>query len=221
MKKILALFCVVMLGMCLTAPAEAGLYDITLTGATGYRLYFGNPDSLDYIGKSVGDWTTAETFNNVNLNDGQYVYVMGWDIGAVEGILGQFNAQDANYNTFFTGKDGWTLIPFAIDQNTQLNNDAVMDAMFAAYVNVLAGSVYPWNPVDFSVVQGDPEYDGFLGSVDGSAEWMWGECCTEECTYKGFIFRHMITSTEIPEPATMMLFGFGLTGFAFIRKKKA
>src|SRR5262245_8683989 len=74
-------------------------FTATITADNHYAFYYGTDAGLTYVGRNeLGDagnpgaynWSLPETFADIDIPDGQYLYIVAWNSGGPQAWLGQF-----------------------------------------------------------------------------------------------------------------------------------
>ena len=195
--------------LVLIAALETGAVatDTTLTANMNvddaFSFYISTDDSVagTFIGSGSAWWAT-DTFN-VNLTPGvtNYLHIMASDVyGTIAMVIGDFSLSDANFQ-FANGTQ--TLLTDVTDWGVNLTG---------------FGNPYS-TPLSWGANGCCPQYWGTLG-VDASAQFIWDP---SECLYCTAYFSTPITPTDapVPEPSTWLLFGSGLAGLAYWRRRQS
>ncbi len=220
MKKLLLSLCCLFL-LTAASPAFAINIKAMITADNHYALYWGDADGdpLNYVGgneiisggsEGAYNWSVAEEHNFV-VTSGSYLYVAAWsDDNVAQGWIGEFNSSNSNYSVLSNTTD-WEYMATNHDLDTGAAHPTAEEA--GAYISDATWLTVP----EFSA------YDwGDIEGISSEADWIWGSAMYPGSAADGngeyLIFRTQVN--PVPEPATMLLFGLGLLGFAGVSRRK-
>lgn len=197
----------ILVSACLPmASANATLLTSNINMDNSFVVYVSTDNST--AGTSFGsgnNWPSTIT-DSTTLTTGvdYYLHVLGNDAGGIAGFLGEFSLSGADH---VFSNSTTSLLTNTTDWVASLSG---FDGTYSTTMTDLgANGVSPW---------------GTIGAVDSSARWIWaGDANTVNVAY----FSASITAvpqaatTSVPEPGTIALFGLGLAGLGFARRKKA
>lgn len=185
----------------LATPASATVLTSLLHVDNGYEVFVSTSDNTQGTSFGSGNNWPAGFVNNTTLTAGQdyYLHIFAYDQGGIAGLLGQFSLSSTDH-VFANGFQ--TLLTNTTDFK---GNNVGFNGSYTAVGDLGANGSGPW---------------GFQGDVNGSARWVWsGDAHNNNAAY----FSTKITaavSNDVPEPATLALFGLGLVGVAALRRKR-
>ncbi|MDY6879167.1 MAG: PEP-CTERM sorting domain-containing protein [Thermodesulfobacteriota bacterium] len=223
MKKIVVFLSAVSIFLVMAGPAMAVSFDATLTADNHYALFYGNENGVNFVGHNeLGDegstantynWSEAETWQ-FNADLGDYIYVAVWSDDAVaQGLIGEFVAD--TYSVL-TNTSDWEVLITGLDKDGEPAPSAgdleglISGATWSTGINSLDHGSDPW---------------GQIAGIDVNADWIWGGALVGDAGVSDYqIFRTQVTAAPVPEPASMLLLGTGLTGLGIfgrrLRKKR-
>ncbi len=193
----------------LMLSAASFAHATTLTSKTstdnGYEIFISTNDSL--AGTSFGsgeNWPTTFTDVSANLTAGvtNYLHVRAYDVGGIAMFIGEFFLSDAG---------------FAFGNGTQsmLTGDAGLQVSLTGF-----GSGYS------ATSDLGPDGTGPWGNrpnINDTARFVWSSDAYNhnEVFFSAAINPTDVPENDVPEPGTLAIFGMGLAGLGFMRRRRA
>lgn len=183
-----------------------------------FALYAGNQNNLSFIGaRDVNSLNTdAIAFPYIfDVSSGDYIYMTGWsDKACAQAFLGEF---DYGTGKILTGTtSGWEV--YLTNHDLNWNDPAPSVSQIKS--DIISAV---WKPVTLSLpYESGPWWDAWRTGISPEADWIWGSNLVGQAVGEYQLFRVAVPSDETaatPEPATMMLLGSGLFGFAVLGRK--
>ncbi len=190
------------------APASATVLTGTLTADNSFQAYFSTSNANPGVLVASGnDWGSTVSYTQA-LTAGQsgFIHVVASNAGGPGGFLGAFSLSDSNFKfangtqSLLTGDSGWT---YNATGWTNASNQWFTPA------NEGAEGVGPWGTVPA------------LAAANPS--WIWNYVSNNGNDFNTLYFSAQViaNNTNVPEPASVALFGLGIAGLAAMRKRRA
>ncbi len=194
----------------LMLSAAASAHATTLTAKTstdnGYEIFISTNDNV--VGTSFGsgvNWPTTFTDVSPSLTTGitNYLHIRAYDIGGIAMFIGEFLLSDADF-------------AFANGTQSMLTGDAGLLVSLAGFGSGYAATndqgpdgTGPW---------------GYRPDINDSAHFVWSSDPNghDEVFFSAAIFSttEPTTTTQVSEPGMLAIFGLGLAGLGFARRRK-
>ncbi len=200
MKFIKILTCIFAASLVLGTNAQATLLSGNLNVDNLHNTFISTDNSsAGSLISSGSNWPATDTFSGISLDAGQdyYLHILAEDRGYLAGVLGDFT---------LTGSDH--VFANGLTEISTNSIDWLVSSTGWNNYNVATGygtnGVSPWNT---------------RTGVDSNATWIW----TDTNVVNGPIDQFAYISLEIqavPEPSIIALFGAGILGLGFTRRRK-
>ena len=201
MKKIILLALISSVALFTTLETNATLLTAEFNVDNGYRAYISTSDSIQGILFGSGnDWTTTLTnTTTLAVATDYYLHVEAYDQGGIAGFLGEFTLSGTDH--IFANS---TLHLLTNTTAWKGNNLGWGNPYLPSLTDLGLNGVSPW---------------GNRPNIPGTARWIWAGNANDNNT-AWFSTKISSTTASIPEPATILLFGTGITGLAGMRIKR-
>ena len=218
-----------LLFMGASLQANAIPFEVDVTVDNSYALYYGTATQANVFVGSDNNWGTTETYN-FDLPTNNFIYVVTQsDLAVAQGFLAQFTnlttnerfySNDSQWQVTATGRYGYAPYSGSVSDFAELTSQLLLAN---AGSNPSAG----WVATTAGAANGaSPWYS--RPNIDAAARWSWyNSNNSANPTLGGFnhneylIFRISVAASTVPEPSTLLLFGLGLVGLSFARKRQA
>lgn len=218
-----------LLFMGASIQANAIPFEVDVTVDNSYALYYGTETQATTFVGSDNNWTNTETYN-FDLPTNNFIYVVTQsDLAVAQGFLAQFTnltnndrfySNDSQWQVTATGRFGFAPYTASASDFAELTSQLLLananNNPSGGWVATTAGDANgasPW---------------WSRPNIDAAARWSWYNSDNRaNPTIGGFnhdeylIFRISVGATSVPEPSAILLFGLGLLGLSFARKRQA
>ena len=207
MKKSLLAAAIAATTVLFAAPASATLLTGKLNVDDQFQAYFSTNNGVQgNLIASGNAWETTYSLSQA-LTAGQsgFLHIQAHNGGGPGGFLGAFSLSDSNFKfangtqSLLTGDSAWTY-----------NTSGWTSNQWFTPVNEGAEGVAPWHAISA------------LASANPS--WIWNYVSNNSGDTNTLYFSAQVisnTAGNVPEPASLALFGLGIAGIAVMRKRRA
>lgn len=190
----------------------------TVTADNHYALYVGNADGSDltYIGRNEDgvygnpgeyNWSLPETYSGVSVTTGNYAYVLAWNDGGAQSLIGEFALSD-----------GTTIVTNATDWEYSILSTVGSSLPDVSSIMSMLGSA-SWSSVAASAANGSGPW-GTISGISSAAQFIWSDTLGTSSTSDGYYVVFRTELSPVPIPGAVWLFGSGLVGLIGFRKKR-
>ena len=213
MKKSLLAAAIAATTVLFAAPASATLLTGTMTVDNEFQAYFStnNAQQGSLITSGTSWQTTYSLSQAMTAGQSGFLHIVAKNTGGPGGFLGAFAFSDSNFKfangtqSLLTGDSAWTY------NNTGWTNTS---NQWFTPVNEGAEGVAPWNTVS--------------ALANANPTWIWSYASNTGTDTNTLYFSAKLISNatadaagNVPEPASLALFGLGIAGMAALRKRRA